>query len=409
MKRSLLATTIALISTQAHSAGFQVSEHSASGLGRAFAGEAAMTDNASVMARNPASMTKFDQIQFSGAIHGVLTDINVTDNTNQQTANNVAPSPVVPASYLVAPVDDKFSAGVGLYTVYGVGTDYSDTFLTGYMAGDTNLTSVNLNPAIAYKVNSNLSLGAGLDIVYAMATLNRHFGELNPANPAAKMITMEGSTLGLGYNIGALYEVDKDIRFGLSYRSPVHLKFKDGDFTDHAGKSVTRGGKVNADLNIELPAVIEFSGFQQLDPAWAVHYSVMWTDWSAFKELKATSSQCDKGNGVCFEKSEKYDDAIRWSFGSTYTLNNDWTLRAGLAFDEQAGRSTLSIPDTDRFWYSAGATYQYTPKLSVDAGIAYIASKESEFKERGSAQLAERNFTASGSATVIGLQANYTF
>ncbi|MFD2177300.1 outer membrane protein transport protein [Veronia pacifica] len=409
MKRSILATTIALVSTQAYSAGFQVSEHSASGLGRAFAGEAAMADNASVMARNPASMTQFDNMQASGAIQAVLTDINVTDNTLKQNANNVAPSPLVPAGYLVAPVNDKFSAGIGLYTVYGVGTDYPDNFLTGYMAGDTNLTSVNLNPAVAYKVNENLSLGAGLDLVYATAELNRHFGELNLANPSGKMITMEGSTFAAGYNIGALYEVDQDIRFGLSYRSPVQLKFKDGKFTDHAARSVTGGGTVNADLNIELPAIIEFSGFQQLNKTWALHYSVMWTDWSVFKELKATSPKCDKANGVCFQKSEKYDDAIRWSMGSTYTLNNDWTLRAGFAFDEQAGKSTLSIPDTDRYWYSAGATYQYTPKLSVDAGVSYIASKESHFKERGSEQLAERSFTASGSATVVGIQANYSF
>ena len=49
-----LAITAAIgISNQASAAGFQLAEYSATGLGRAFAGEAAMADNASAQFRNP--------------------------------------------------------------------------------------------------------------------------------------------------------------------------------------------------------------------------------------------------------------------------------------------------------------------------------------------------------------------
>ena len=63
-KKSLLAVTIAsttLASQQALAAGFQLNSQSATGLGRAFAGDAVIADNASVMARNAAAMTLFDQ------------------------------------------------------------------------------------------------------------------------------------------------------------------------------------------------------------------------------------------------------------------------------------------------------------------------------------------------------------
>ena len=55
-QRSLLAMSV-FFACGAQSAGFQVAEHSASGLGRAFAGEGVVADNASVLARNPAAMT----------------------------------------------------------------------------------------------------------------------------------------------------------------------------------------------------------------------------------------------------------------------------------------------------------------------------------------------------------------
>ena len=50
--KTLLAATITLATQQATAAGFQLNAQSATGLGRAFAGDAVIADNASVMSRN---------------------------------------------------------------------------------------------------------------------------------------------------------------------------------------------------------------------------------------------------------------------------------------------------------------------------------------------------------------------
>ena len=44
-KRSTLASVLALLATHASASGFQINEHSAAGLGRAFAGEGAIADS----------------------------------------------------------------------------------------------------------------------------------------------------------------------------------------------------------------------------------------------------------------------------------------------------------------------------------------------------------------------------
>ena len=66
-------------------------------------------------------------------------------------------------------------------------------------------------------------------------------------------------------------------------------------------------------------------------------------------------------------------------------LNQNWTLRAGYAFDESPVKEmyrTARVPDNDRQWLTAGATYNLNPRWSFDAALAYLfigTSKLNEF------------------------------
>ncbi|MFS1891451.1 porin [Vibrio lentus] len=409
IQRSLVSLSV-LFACNSLAAGFQVAEHSASGLGRAFSGEGAVADNASVLARNPAAMTLFDTAQFSGAVSIVDPEVNVYDVDNNEHSKDVAPLQVVPAAYYISPINDNWAWGIGMFTTYGVATDYPDDISVGDMAGDTSLLSVNINPNVAYRINEQFSVGGGINLVYAHAELTRHKGSLAPLfGPGSKksdnLIGMEGDTFAWGWNIGALYELNENNRFGFGYRSKVDLDFDDGEFSSY-DSDIANAAKVDGRLQISLPSIIELSAFHQLNEAWAIHYGWQQTDWSTFKELKATSKDC--AGGVCLFKPEKYEDNNRYSFGGTYTLNNQWTLRAGIAYDEQAGEATLSIPDSDRFWYSAGVTYAMTENLTFDAGFAFIKSKSGSFTETDAADQ-EITFDSEGTAYISSVQMNYTF
>ncbi|MBF4228176.1 long-chain fatty acid transporter, partial [Vibrio anguillarum] len=179
-----------------------------------------------------------------------------------------------------------------------------------------------------------------INLVYAEAKLTRHKGALavfTGGSASDNLVGMTGETVALGWNIGSLYEFNQNHRVGFAYRSAVDLDFDDGEFSSYSS-GVATNAVVEGRLKITLPAMWEVSAFHQLTDSVALHYGYQRTDWSSFKELKATSSQCT--NGECFYKSEKYEDSGRWSLGSTYQLNSTWTLRAGFAFDEQAGEAT---------------------------------------------------------------------
>ena len=409
-----VAITAALMSVNVNAAGYQVNEHSASGLGRAFSGEAAVADNASVLARNPAAMARFKRMEVSGSLSLIDPSIDITAegsfNSPVQTYNDVAPFAVVPAGFFIQPINDQFAWGIGVFSNYGFSTEFPSDAYFGALAGTTELLTLNINPSVSWRINEQFSVGAGVSLVYADAKLTRHFGSLNPVNPSQDLLNLEGDTWEWGWNIGALWELNENNRFGLSYRAKVDLDFE-GEFTDYSGTGVNGAtistpAKVDGALSVPLPAIVEFGGFHQLNNRWAVHYGVQWTQWSEFTELRATSNDCI--NGVCLLKDESFDDNFRYSIGATYTLNPEWVLRAGFAFDEQAGESTLSIPDTDRYWYSAGFTYNYDNDLSFDLGVTYLYGKSSNFTEKY-VDGRDYEFSSENDAILGAAQINYRF
>ncbi|PTT55302.1 outer membrane protein transport protein [Aeromonas sp. HMWF014] len=426
-KKSLIAAAVTLASTQTFASAFQLNEHSASGLGRAYSGEAVVADNASVVSRNPAAMTRFDKMALSVAGTYIKPDVDVNGDiyagpTKLASASEsgIAPSAFVPATYFIQPLNDQWAWGVGIFSNYGLSTEYSDNFNAGSIAGDTELLTVNINPSIAYRINQQFSVGAGLNLVYAEAELNRRAGVLAAVPPLSGVpgigkdtivSHMKGDDWGYGWNVGTMYEVNENNRFALTYRSQVDLTFK-GDYRGTSSGFKTVGGE----LPLELPAQAEFAGYHRLNQQFATHYSVSWTDWSAFQELKATSGQCNSadGVGVCLHKPEKFKDSTRYSLGGTWYVNPAWEARIGFAYDKtpitQEYRS-LSIPDSDRIWYSAGATYHIDKDMSVDFGMAYLDGKKVDVNEKlvENSEALRWKGTSHGNALLASAQFNMKF
>ncbi|WP_017222289.1 outer membrane protein transport protein [Moritella dasanensis] len=410
-QKTTLATALLLVTAQSSAAGFQVSEHSASGLGRAFAGEAAVADNAAVIARNPAAMSLFDKAEISivGSYIVPSADIEgvndpILNNPSRLDSNDVINDAFVPAMYYVQPINEKVAVGLAMFSGYGMVSEHEDDHAVGFAAGTTDLLTFNINPSMSFKATDDLSLGLGVNAVYATATLKRNKGDLAILPPAKgglggsaneQLFLLEGDAWGYGWNVGALYEFSEKNRIGVAYRSQVDIEFE-GDFTG----ATSGGNKIQTTLEIPLPATAEISGYHKVTPKIAVTYSALWTQWSKFSELEALSNQCAAGE--CFKKEESYDDNIRYAIGTEFYTGNT-TLRAGFAFDEQAGETTLSIPDTDRYWYTLGATYNLDEAFSFDFALAYIYTKEIEFSEYG------YTFKGQGDAIIASAQANYRF
>lgn len=343
----------------------------------------------------------------------------------------------MPNLYFVAPVNDKFALGAGMNVNFGLKSKYDDSYDAGVFGGKTDLSAINLNLSGAYRVTEGLSLGLGVNAVYAKAQVERNAGIIvdtaKIAQPAFSVGTAEQKAAGeyltstgkskdksvvslqdraawgFGWNAGVMYQFNEANRIGLAYHSKVDI-----DFTDRTATSLEAGvikaGK-KGDLTLTLPDYLELSGFHQLTDKFAVHYSYKYTHWSRLTKLYASYENGKKA----FDKELQYSNNSRVALGASYNLDEKLTLRAGIAYDQAASRHQRSaaIPDTNRTWYSLGATYKFTPNLSVDLGYAYLKGKKVHFKEvqkvAGGFIITTANYTSQAHANLYGLNLNYSF
>lgn len=454
--QSLLATAMLLAAGGANAAAFQLAEVSTSGLGRAYAGEAAIADNASVVATNPALMSLFKTAQFSTG--GVYVDSRINMNGDvtsyaqiitgnigmkaikdgSASQRNVVPGAFVPNLYFVAPVNDKFALGAGMNVNFGLKSEYDDSYDAGMFGGKTDLSAINLNLSGAYRVTEGLSLGLGVNAVYAKAQVERNAGIITesikdtqvtqalqvlqepfknlsthlPSKDTSVVSLQDRAAWGFGWNAGVMYQFNEANRIGLAYHSKVDIDFTDRTATSLEAEAIKAGKK--GDLTLTLPDYLELSGFHQLTDKLAVHYSYKYTHWSRLTKLHASFENSKKA----FEKELQYSNNSRVALGASYDLYEKLTLRAGIAYDQAASRHQRSaaIPDTDRTWYSLGATYKFTPNLSVDLGYAYLKGKKVHFKEvktigeqRALTLNTTANYTSQAHANLYGLNLNYSF
>ncbi len=417
-KKSIIAATITLASQQAIAAGFQLNAQSATGLGRAFSGDAVIADNASSMARNPATMALFDEMTMSLGLISITSMIEVKDATyssftgSQYESNydDAGSTSIVPNVHVIVPVDEKFTWGINAYSNFGTGTEFDESFVGAEYGGETEILSLNFGLSGSYRIDDQWSIGAGFDVIYGQGTLKRSIstsffdapdptgGALSSKNGASRLNLDAADGWGIGFNIGTVYELDENNRFGFAYRYTPEITAKDG----------------NQEIKLPLPDIAEFSGFHRLeDTPFAIHYSAQWIGWKVFDELKLNGSTIKEYN---------WKNAYHISLGGTYYLNDNWTLRAGYMFDESAQdedkRTSFSVPDSDRNWLSAGFTYHLDKKSNIDFGFTYLIGNDVNVTEAtpneyygsiGGVNASSMQGKTHADAILVGLQYSRTF
>ena len=411
LRKTLILTSILAGAAQVSAGGFQLNAQSATGLGRAFAGDAVIADNASVMARNAAAMTMFHKTALSLGLTSVNSKIKISDakytypspsgtpvNVNTTDAGGFS---VIPNIHLIIPMNNKLTLGFDAYTNFGSKTKFDDNYAASEFGGSTSLQTQNLGLAAAYRINQQWSIGGGLDIIYGAGKLQRTASSSTPLIDK-KLIDVDADGWGLGFNLGGVYELNKNNRFGLSYHYSPEITAT-GDFSGGAD-AMTKA----TELYMPLPSLLEFSGYHKItDTKFALHYSVEWIGWSVFDSLDTNAAEP-------LVKKYNWKDSYHLAIGSTYYLTQNWTLRSGYMYDfaAQDKLKSISVPDSARQWLSAGMTYHITQKSNIDFGATYLlgqATKVTEDVDLKAAGKSKISATTNTDAILLGLQYSQSF
>lgn len=362
----------ASLAQTAHTAGFALIEQNASGLGNAYAGQAAAATDASTVFFNPAGMTLLPdrqvvmaghlirpQADFSGTVSPAIGGGNGGD------AGGLA---LVPNAYFAFRLTPDVHLGIGMNAPFGLKTEYDSTWKGRTQAIKSELKTININPSIAWNASQSFSIGAGLNIQYAEATLSNLAG-------GAGVATVRGDDYGWGYNLGALWTLGDATRIGLAYRSEVEYTLE-----GTVGFSVlgALNGPVTADAT--LPASASLSLFHKLNDRVDVLADVSWMGWRSFDELRIV-----RASGALLSLTpENWKDSYRYSLGMNYRVDSNWLLRGGVAFDQTPVRDafrTARIPDEDRTWLALGAQYRLSPASRLEFGYAHLFVKDANLNK----------------------------
>ncbi|WNW11414.1 outer membrane protein transport protein [Pseudomonas sp. DTU_2021_1001937_2_SI_NGA_ILE_001] len=424
MKKAMLKTTLGftacLASSHLLASGFALNEQSISGMGSAFAGRASSAEDASTVSGNPAGMAfiKREQINLGAAAIFAKTDIHDGRGTfGGSNDGDMVPAIAVPMGYYVKPLNEQWTFGLGVYAPFGLLTDYEGGFAGRYWADKSEVKVVTVQPTISYAFNDRVSIGFG-------PTFNRIEGELssrtlNAASPGLNdgKVTIQGDDTAVGFNVGLMIQATDSTRVGLAYRSKVDYKLTGKTKVEGPGFSVFSGQKYKASLDIETPESAELSITHKLDDQWTLYAGSTFTRWSRLESLNVINSgvpaQLGGAAGPVGRISEVQEWRDTWyhAIGAAYKVNNQWTLRTGLAMDQSPvsnSHRSPRIPTGDRKIFSLGAAYSPTDDITIDFAYLYLREDEAKIRD-ASATKGAYSADFRNSAHTLGTSLTYKF
>lgn len=347
--------------TQTYAAGFQLSEQSAIQMGRAMAGAGIVGDDLSAVHYNPAGMTLLSGTRMQATGTWVAVNLDYEGNYGQS-ENGRLKGQTIPAGFITHQINDSLWAGLGLTVPYGMGTEYGEGWEGRERGTESMILTFDINPNLAWKVNDKLSVGGGISLQYAKAELGMGMGPMQ-AN-------VKGDSWAWGWNVGLMFQPVETVRLGLAYRS--HIAHNAEGHTDVKGlQNLTSDMKVR----IKTPDTITFSATWEATDALRLSGTARWSKWSNFHSLDVQNLDLAGPQFSSTVVENNWDDTWFFSVGADYKLNGQWTIRGGVAYDQGPVENQYRmavIPDTDRVWFSGGASYKYTDNLTFDFGATYI-------------------------------------
>ncbi len=375
---TLAASLSVLISGQTQSAGFQISESTVAGLGRAFAGAGVAGDDVSDMFYNPAGLFLSPGRQFQGGL-------SIIDSQSEFSGSALpfggpgddgGETGAVPNLYYTFPESGNKKYGISITAPFGLATEYASNWAGRYQALRSELQTIDINPSIAIKTSDQITVGAGISLQYASAELTQaRFLGLGVPDGVSKV---DGDNWAVGFNLGIVFQPGESTRIGAGYRSEIDQEV-DGNLTvtSPTGATLASAGAL---AEVTLPETFYLSAIHSPNNKMDLLASIRHTGWSSFQELRVRFD-----NGLPDTVTpENWEDTVTTSIGINYHVNNSWTVRAGYSHDESPvpdADRTARIPDSDRDWITFGASVQTGNNMTIDFGYAHLTGDDASIGE----------------------------
>ncbi len=355
---------------------------------------------------NPGSLTFMkDNYSFSAGVSPLFSTAlyRASNSDYEATTDNPMGTPFY--LYGAAKVLDELAVGVGVYTPFGSSTNWDPDWQGRYLVQEIALQTIFIQPTVAFQVNESFGIGAGLTIATGSVDLTRAV-----PSPIDGQFNMNGSTTGLGFNVGILLKPADHLSIGVDYRSKVTMKMDNGDtkfseIPEALAQSFPASGNFNAELPLpaNLDAGIAWDVSEKLTLAAEINYVF----WSAYDSLIIDF----KVNNDLLADSRNprhYKNSLIWRLGGEYRFTDWLAARAGIYYDPTPTDENYFTPETvslNTLAFTFGVSIEPVKGLSID--LSYLQTNG--LQDEKSYEPGNFGGTYTTRAMIPGIGVSYSF
>ncbi|MDD6087841.1 MAG: TonB-dependent receptor [Desulfovibrionaceae bacterium] len=374
----------------AHAEGFSLTDYGARGTALA-GGLVARADDPSAVAINPAGITQLPGTQMllgttlispSGTIKNNVGGTSIRTDVERHNWVN-------PHLHVTHQLNDRFWLGVGFFSRFGLGNSYPDEW-----PGKVNLQAVHLktfsfNPNIAWKATENLSLAAGVELMYATMEMKKCSPYLNMSAMSLdyNQQKIKGTSIAPAFNLAMHYKFSDQWKAGLTYRSGARLKVDAKSYFEHQTNPIALPGVVipayrdsDASGTLVLPDIIAAAVAWYPTDRLSLEFGASYTVWSQFRHFNV---HLKSPMNYYSQTDKNWKDTWSFNVSAEYKATDWLDLRCGYIYETSC--MNMSSPDymtpsNGRHRITTGVGLHYG-NWSLDLAYAYLIIRQLNYDE----------------------------
>jgi long-chain fatty acid transport protein len=323
---------------------------------------------------------------------------------------------------------ERFYFGLAMTAASGFGTDWNPMGPSRYFSTDSQIGTLRVNPTVAFKPRSRVSLGLGLDYIIGVADLHSQLnvtvlnaalgGDFVPDPDGAATLDLKGTYWG--YNAGLLLHVTEQHHLGAFYRSRLPTMYKGTlEFSGLKDQSAGLLGGATYSTLVEtvvpFPEVVSFGYTFQPTSKLDLNFTGQWANWSVFKNQKLDFVQetdpirlavLNTGNPI----PRQWKDVHTYGVGTEYQIRDGLRVRGGTYFaSSPVPDSTFepSAPFLDRIGVAFGVGRDWGKTITIDAGFIAALHKSRQINNDIGAPITSADGRYGTFFGVFGLNVTY--
>ncbi len=332
----------------------------------------------------------------------------------------------LPFLYAAYPLNEHFTLNFSFNVPYGLTTDWDGDWAGRYDAVYTRLRCYFFTPSVAVKLTDRLSLGFGVQVVYADAELRRSLVKTDQEIDVKTKLT--GDDWEAGWVVALTYKLFAHTTLGLTYRSQITLDLEgDAKYYNTAGTTLTvpvpglglvpvptsnlfRNG--DGEVFLDLPDTLSLGITTRFLPGWTLSLDLLWSGWSTYEQLKFKYDYVPgTGKPGSVIQPKDWDDVWSVRVAAEHALTKDLVIRVSYVFDPSPIDDRYrgpELPTNDRHLFNLGLGYVHG-NLGFDVAYTYLHMEDSKPGTAPEANRSRLSGTYEGEAHILAFDLRYRF